>query len=473
MSDANILMGGNGAIPRLGESLQIPVSGNKAKTNVAKAKLLGMALLGIITVLIGLMSFGGKASAPKATEQPNPKLQKAAYEINNTEIDSQTVRDAKARIKKEEEERLAAEMAEMEAKMQQAQSQQEQIIAAMNANNAAQGNIMAATDGREPSTEQTLPELADDPVARKLRAGVLVSASGHIPTPFNPKNNGASSSGNTDGGMSAVGNGGNFGNGGIGSASFGGNQEEIEAWKEAEIKKRRKAAGLDPSGDSDAFIGGATLGGGGASLGSRLHSASLSAVSAEKLGNLDYILRRGTAIPCATTTGIDTQLPGMVVCRAINDVYSANGKTLLVERGATFYGEQQSGIQRGQDRTFIVWSRGDNPSGITFQIDSPGTDSLGTSGLPGTVNRHLLERFGGAILVSLIDDFAKGVTKKMSERNSITIGESAADSTSALAQKTLDESINIPSNLVIKPGTVIYILAARDVTFENVYELVR
>jgi hypothetical protein len=175
----------------------------------------------------------------------------------------------------------------------------------------------------------------------------------------------------------------------------------------------------------------------------------LSATEAGRLKNLTYLLKKGTTIPCALKTGIDTQLPGFVLCNVVSDVYSANGSTLLIERGATMFGEQQSQLKPGQDRTFVIWSRIDNPSGVTVDIDSPATDAMGYSGVPGIVDRHFAERFGAAILLTTIKDFSRAVADNYSDKRGDTyIGGSNDSSMENMATEALKSTINIPPNLI-------------------------
>ena len=51
----------------------------------------------------------------------------------------------------------------------------------------------------------------------------------------------------------------------------------------------------------------------------------------------------------------------------------------------------------------MIWTRIIRPDGASIQIASSGTDPLGRAGLEGTVDRHFFERFGGAVLLSVIN----------------------------------------------------------------------
>ncbi len=51
----------------------------------------------------------------------------------------------------------------------------------------------------------------------------------------------------------------------------------------------------------------------------------------------------------------------------------------------------------------MLWTEARTPAGVVVPLSSPGADELGRAGLPGEVNRHFWERFGAAMLISVID----------------------------------------------------------------------
>ncbi len=206
------------------------------------------------------------------------------------------------------------------------------------------------------------------------------------------------------------------------------------------------------------------------SISARLQPTVLKSSIAGVLPNLNYLLKRGTTIPCALKTGINTTLAGFVMCTTISDVYSANGKTLLIERGASLFGEQQSSLKQGQERVFVLWTRIDNPSGVFANLDSPGTDQMGFNGVPGYVETHFWKRFGGAIMLSMIKDFSQIVVNKQSPGNGTTYNNTS-QVPQDMAAEALRNSINIPPTLIVNPATIVHVLVARDISFENVYAL--
>lgn len=219
-------------------------------------------------------------------------------------------------------------------------------------------------------------------------------------------------------------------------------------------------------------------GNGGSSLASQLKPTLLEARYAGRLSDLDYLLKRGTSIPCSLKTGIDTTLAGLAICTAANDVYSANGKLLLIARGATIHGEQQSSLKLGQARVFLLWTRIDNPDGITAELDSPAADAMGYNGIPGFVDEHFGARFGAAMMISVIKDATSFELSNLSRNNNANGAQqftptNTANTGSSMAQDVLKSTMNIPPTLVVKPSTLVNVLVARDISFEKVYRVMK
>ena len=208
-------------------------------------------------------------------------------------------------------------------------------------------------------------------------------------------------------------------------------------------------------------------------LAAKLRPGTYQAAVAENRGDLTYVLNRGTGIPCVTTTKIVTTHPGLTRCQVTRDVYSANGKTLLAERGSTIIGEQTSALTHGQARVFVLWNTLETPEGIRVALDSPGGDSLGASGHPAKVNYHFWQRFGGAIMISMIGDignaFSNGQNRTSGNNNHISY-ENTSDAAQEMATEALKNSINIPPTGYVNQGTEIMVFVARDVDFSGVYE---
>jgi len=241
-----------------------------------------------------------------------------------------------------------------------------------------------------------------------------------------------------------------------------------------------QATGTMPSG---ALLGGPPVAGtppvgapaaGGGLFGGQLQGSATPKVAASMLGNRSLTLPKGTAFTCALKTKVISATSGLVGCQVQRNVFSDDGRVLLLERGSHLDGEYRiASVRPGTVRIPVLWTRIRTPLGVTVDIDSPGTGQLGESGIDGYVDNRWGERIGAAMLLSLIDDSVKLVIQNQaSDRQADTIVlPSTTANTSKLAEKVLDSTINIPPLIYQNQGGIVGIYVARDVDFSSVYEL--
>ncbi|HYH37639.1 MAG TPA: type IV secretion system protein VirB10 [Azospirillum sp.] len=202
-------------------------------------------------------------------------------------------------------------------------------------------------------------------------------------------------------------------------------------------------------------------------LAARLQPTPLTGVAASVLRNQPYLLTTGTLIPCVLQTAMDSTLPGFVTCVVPQDVMGKTGLTLL-DRGTRIVGQFRGGVRQGLERMFVVWTRAETPQGVVVALDSPATDPLGRSGLDGETDRHFWQRFGGALLLSLVDGAIQAGVAAASKEGSTTIN---TGQTQSVIAETLRGSIAIPPTIRKNPGELVSILVARDLDFSTVYGL--
>lgn len=216
----------------------------------------------------------------------------------------------------------------------------------------------------------------------------------------------------------------------------------------------------------------ASDGAGGGKLSDLMKSTTTVGKSAGVLGDRNLTLAKGTFIDCILETRVDTSVPGMTSCVLPRDIYSDNGKVLLLERGSKVTGEYQSGLEQGAKRLFVLWNRVKTPNGVTINLDSPSTDALGGAGMSGKVNNHWGTRFGNALLFSMIEDgFSYLANKGSSASSGGVVYQNSQDSTTKITEEFLKQGANIAPNLVKNQGERIGIYVSRDLYFGSVYEL--
>jgi len=215
------------------------------------------------------------------------------------------------------------------------------------------------------------------------------------------------------------------------------------------------------------------------------NAADVETSHANKIARIDALVPQGTMIRGTLETAIQSDLPGMVRAITREDVYSFDGRRVLIPSGTMLTGEYRSALSRGQTRVFVIWTRLLRSDGISLTLGSYGTDSLGRSGLPGDVDEHYFERFGSAILLSIVGGASSFVAGLNSAGQSVTAAagtgysvglqaqtqaqETVSQTFSDLANQALKESINIPPTINVDQGSRIIVFVKRDLDFSQWY----
>jgi type IV secretion system protein VirB10 len=204
-------------------------------------------------------------------------------------------------------------------------------------------------------------------------------------------------------------------------------------------------------------------------LGVLLRPGVSAAVRAQVLPTQRLLLPKGAFIDCTLETAIDSTLPGMTTCVMATDTFGADGQVVLLERGTKLIGETRGQVQLGSARVFVLWSEARTPAGVIVPLASPGADELGRSGLPGTVDNHFWQRFGAAMLVSVIDGAVQTAVQSSRGGSGTVVVDPSA--TQGVMTEVLKGTINIPPTVMKQQGDRIQVLVARDLDFRSVYEL--
>ena len=190
--------------------------------------------------------------------------------------------------------------------------------------------------------------------------------------------------------------------------------------------------------------------------------------NALKLTDQDHLITQGTFISGVTETMINSDLPGLIRAVVDKDVYSRTGRNIVIPRGSRLIGRYQSGIDVGQARVYIVWTRMERPDGVIAELGSPGTDPIGQAGMGGDVDKHFIERFGASVLFSTIGPAVSaviGTDADSAVEQDLLI--STRESTDRVAEIALQQSINIPPTIRVPQGSEITIFVNRDISFAN------
>ncbi len=168
---------------------------------------------------------------------------------------------------------------------------------------------------------------------------------------------------------------------------------------------------------------------------------------------------QGTLIPAVLETAIDTDVPGYVRAVVSVDVRSFDGTRVLVPRSSRLIGQYKSGLQAGQKRAYVIWTRLIRPDGVSVNIGSPAVGFSGETGLAGKVNTHFFERFGSAMLLSVV-----GGLSAIGGNAGVIVGGSGQSAAAA----AVGQNGQIGPTVRVRQGEPIRVFTARDLDFSKV-----
>ncbi len=189
--------------------------------------------------------------------------------------------------------------------------------------------------------------------------------------------------------------------------------------------------------------------------------------SATLLHNQNTLIPQGTTIAAVLETALNSDLPGYARAVVSRDVRGFDASTVLIPRGSRVIGEYRSAVSQGQRRAFVIWTRVLRPDGVSIMIGSGGGDTLGRAGLAGQVDTHFLERFSGAVLLTVLNAGATAVAGVPSTE--VVVGSAGAGAMSGLAAPLAAFTpADIPPTIKVAQGTPLLIFVQRDLDFTAV-----
>ena len=195
---------------------------------------------------------------------------------------------------------------------------------------------------------------------------------------------------------------------------------------------------------------------------SRVGGVGGAPAQAKAMTNPSTTVTQGTLIPAILETAIDTNVPGYVRAVVSQDVRSFDGTKVLVPRSSRLIGQYQSGMQNGQKRAYVIWTRLIRPDGASVNLASPAIGFDGTTGLEGKVSgAGFFQRFGSALLLSVVGGLG---TIASGGAGGVIIGGAGQSAASTAAQQDGQRGPTVR----VRMGEPIRIFTARDLDFSRV-----
>lgn len=187
-----------------------------------------------------------------------------------------------------------------------------------------------------------------------------------------------------------------------------------------------------------------------------------------------YQLFAGSVIPAVLVTGINSDLPNMIVGQVSQDIYdTVTGQYLLIPQGTKIIGQYDSQTTYGQERLLVVWNRLIFPNGKSILIGNmSGSDVSGMAGFHDKVNSHYGKVLWSAFLGGAISAGVAATSTKGAEQDSYqaTAGAEAAKNFSQATQTIVQKNLNIQPTLIIRTGYQFNVLLSKDLILEPYHE---
>ncbi len=266
-----------------------------------------------------------------------------------------------------------------------------------------------------------------------------------------------------------------FGNTGLASTALPASAPSADAQQGTDLDERTRgngqstvarrglgASGFEAPGDD----GPAEVGKGSTDFSDQLGHAAIQTVRATMVADRNLLLSAGTVIPCTLQTAINSTQAGFVSCVISHDVYSENGRIVLLDKGTKVLGQYSGGITQGQARLFVLWTRALTPRGVAIDLGSPAADSLGRAGLPGGVDTQFWARFGVGLVISVLEDASQIAGRAVANE-----GSNTTQVPGQTGQTVLQQTMNIKPILKKNQGDTAAIFVAKDFDFRSVYDV--
>jgi type IV secretion system protein VirB10 len=177
-----------------------------------------------------------------------------------------------------------------------------------------------------------------------------------------------------------------------------------------------------------------------------------------------YPLFEGTILEAVLTNRLQGDFTGPVNCQITTDVYSHNGRVLLIPKGSRVLGEARRIEQRDQERLAVLFHRLLMPDGYSLSLDQTlGLDQAGAAALKDKVNRHYLSTFGTSAALGLLAGFSMyGTGGAFTADGGDLYRQGVASQLGRDATRILDHKLNRLPSVTIREGVRVKILLASD-----------
>lgn len=181
-----------------------------------------------------------------------------------------------------------------------------------------------------------------------------------------------------------------------------------------------------------------------------------------------YEVMAGSIISASLISGLNSDLPGLVIAQVTEPVYcSVSGTVVCIPQGSRLIGSHDSVIAFGQSRALVAWQRIIMPNGSSIQIDNlPASDTSGYAGLEDDVDYHTWTLLKGIAMSTLLGvggavTFGNGNSDLVQ-----AIRESTQESTNQAGQDLVEKDLNVQPTITVRPGWPLRVIVHKDLVLK-------
>ncbi len=182
----------------------------------------------------------------------------------------------------------------------------------------------------------------------------------------------------------------------------------------------------------------------------------------------DLEVAAGTIIAATLITGLNSDLSGVVLAQITEPVFdSRGGRRVAIPSGSRLIGRYERATAARQQRINVRWDKLVMPDGRVLMIeDTLAADELGFVGLKDRVDYHpgaLAKGIGLSTILALADRRGAGEESDLTR----ALQEAAGRTFNETGQKIVQQAIDTPSTITVRPGWPVRIILTDTLTLGN------
>lgn len=177
-----------------------------------------------------------------------------------------------------------------------------------------------------------------------------------------------------------------------------------------------------------------------------------------------YRVMEGVNLDTVLTNRLDSSFSGPVNCMVTTDIYSHDGRHLLVPQGSRVLGEVRKIETFGEQRLAVTFHRLIMPDHYSIDLDKfQGLNQIGETGLRDQVNHHYLQVFGVSLAIGAIAGLGESNSRTGFDRSAADAYEQGvATSLSQSSLHILDRYLNVLPTYTIREGHRVKVFLSED-----------